>query len=65
MEQDSLLPGLLSPLTDEEIVAVLQAAIACGIRRSREADLFLTQVCARHLVNALRLARLAVVRLPD
>jgi hypothetical protein len=64
MEQDSLFPGLPSPLTDKEIATVLWAAIGRCIRRSREADLYLAGIWARHLANELRLVGLVVVRPP-
>ena len=64
MEQRPLFPGLPSTLTDEEVETVLHAVIASGIRRHREADLYLSTVCARHLANELRLAGLIVVRSP-
>lgn len=63
MDQDDLFP-LPSPLPDEEIASVLHSAIARGIRRHREADLYLSGICAMHLANELRLAGLAVVRTP-
>jgi hypothetical protein len=64
MEQDSLFPDLPTALTDEEIAGVLRAVIGRGIRGSREADLYLTSICARYLVDELRLAGLVVVRPP-
>jgi hypothetical protein len=64
MEQEKLFPGLSSPLTDEEIATVLSAAIACGIRGHREADLYLSGICAKHLATELRLAGLVVTRPP-
>ena len=64
MEQDSLFPDLPAHLTDEETTAVLHAAIARGIRWSRAADLYLSGICANYLVHELRLAGLAVVKIP-
>jgi hypothetical protein len=64
MEQDSLFPDAPTILTDDEIATVLRAAISRGIRRSREADLYLTSICARYLVDELRLEGLVVVRPP-
>jgi hypothetical protein len=64
MEQALLFPDLPPPLTDEEIVTVLRTALARGIRGSREADLYLSTVCAKFLVDELRLAGLAVLRPP-
>ena len=64
MEQANLFPDFPTPLTDDETVSVLRAAIGRGIRRSREADLYLTSMCARYIVDELRLAGLVVVRPP-
>jgi hypothetical protein len=51
MEQEKLFPDLPNPLSDEEIATVLHSAIARGIRRHREADLYLSGICARHLAG--------------
>jgi hypothetical protein len=49
-------------LADSEVMAVLRSAISRGIRGSREADLYLASICARHLVDELHSAGLVVVR---
>jgi hypothetical protein len=62
MEQENLFPEAPNVLSDKEIAAVLHAAIAGGIRRHREADLYLSTICAEHLATELRLVGLVVVR---
>ena len=49
-------------LTDEEIAAVLQQALAAAGRLPRHADVFLAGICAEHLVDELRAAGLIVAR---
>ena len=49
-------------LTDEQIAAVLQQAIAGAGRLPRHADVFLAGICAEHLVDELRAAGLIVAR---
>jgi hypothetical protein len=49
-------------LSDEEIAAVLHESIAAAGGLSRQADLLLAGVCAEHLVDGLRAARLLVIR---
>jgi hypothetical protein len=62
MEQRSLFPESVLPVSDGEVEAVLRAAICSGGRLSRLADLYLSAVCARHLVDELQSAGLRVVR---
>jgi hypothetical protein len=64
MKQGSLFPDLRRNATDEEVVHVLRTAIARGGRLPRMAELFLSGVCAEHLVEELHLAGLEVVRRP-
>jgi hypothetical protein len=42
--------------------AVLRQSIATAGRLSRQADIFLSGVCAEHLVDSLRAAGLLVIR---
>ena len=44
------------------MMAVLGSAISRGIGGSREADLYLASICARHLADELRSAGLVMVR---
>ena len=62
MEQGSLFPDPRPAVTDDELVAVFRCAISHGGRLSRTADLYLTAICAEHLVHELRVAGLEVVR---
>ena len=62
MEQQSLFPDPRRNATDEEVIHVLRIAIARGGRLPRMAELFLSGVCAEHLVDELHLADLEVVR---
>ena len=61
-----MLPVLFRPpheeLTDDEIAAVLQQAIAGTGRLSPDADVYLAGICAEHLVDSLRAAGLIVAR---
>ncbi len=61
MQQGTLFAGLQRNATDEEVVQVLRLAIARGGRLPRMAELYLSSVCAEHLLEALRRARLGVV----
>jgi hypothetical protein len=62
MEQPSLFPESLLPVTDEEVLEVLRGAISRGNGLSRLADLYLSAACASRLVDELHLAGLRVVR---
>jgi len=62
MEQPSLFPDTVLPVSDDEVEAVLRTAIYSGGRLSRPADLYLSAVCARHLVDELQSAGLRIVR---
>ncbi len=53
------------PLTDDELTAWLQAAMAASHNLTGRADLFMAGVCAERLVHLFRLADLAVVRRHD
>jgi hypothetical protein len=64
MEQENLFPEAPNVLSDKEIAAVLHAPIAGGIRRHRDAGLYLSTICAKHLATELRLVGLVVVRPP-
>jgi hypothetical protein len=50
--------------TNEEVVAAFRVAIQGGGRLPRLADLYLSTVCAKHLVDELRGTGLDVVRRP-
>jgi hypothetical protein len=62
MAQGSLFPDPRCNATDEEVIHVLRTAIARGGRLPRMAELFLSGICAEHLVNELHLADLEVMR---
>jgi hypothetical protein len=62
MEQLTLFPDPRQTVTDEELAAVFRGAISRGGRLSRTADLYLSAVCAAHLVHELRVAGMEVVR---
>jgi hypothetical protein len=64
MEQANLFLDQRQDATDEEVVAAFRVAIARGGRLPRMADLYLSTVCAQHLVDELRGAGLDVVRRP-
>lgn len=64
MRQACLFPDLPQTVPDEEVVDVLRSAIARGGRLPRTAELFLSGICAEHLVAELHLADLEVVRRP-
>ena len=49
-------------LSDTEIAAILRQSIAAAGRLSRQADLFIAGVCAKHLVDGLRSAGFLVIR---
>lgn len=49
-------------LYDDEIAAILHAAILAGDRRSRMLDIHLAALSAERLVDALRAAGVRVVR---
>jgi hypothetical protein len=52
------------PVTDEELEAVLEAALrASGGQLTRPAECWMATVVARHLADRLALAGLTVVRL--
>jgi hypothetical protein len=57
-------PKSLKPIPDDELAAILTAAIRDGRggRMTREAALFLAGVCAEHLVEQIGLTNLTVVR---
>jgi len=61
MEQGGLFPDLRQNATDEEVVQVLRIAIARGGRLPRMAEMYLSSVCAEHLLAELRTAELEVV----
>ncbi len=62
MDQRSLFPDPRPQVTDDEVVAAFRIAIARGGRLPRLAELYLSTVCAEHLVDELRGAGLEVVR---
>ena len=64
MEQAALFPDQRQDATDEEVVAAFRLAIHRGGRLPRLAYLYLSTVCAKHLVDELRGAGLDVVRRP-
>ncbi len=64
MDQPSLFPDPRQDATDEEVVTAFRVAIQRGGRLPRLADLYLSTVCATHLVDELRQAGLDVVRRP-
>lgn len=61
MEQGSLFSDLRRNASDEEVVQVLRIALARGGRLPRLAELYLSSICAEHLLEELRLAELEVV----
>jgi hypothetical protein len=61
MEQGALFPDLRQNATDEEVVQVLRIAIARGGRLPRMAEMYLSSVCAEHLLAELRTAEFEVV----
>jgi hypothetical protein len=62
MEQGSLFPDPRRDATDEEVVHVLRIALMRSGRLPRMASLFLTSICAEHLVQQLHNADFEVVR---
>ena len=62
MQRGSFFPDLRQNATDEEVVEVVRFALMRGGRLPRLAELFLTDVCAEHLVEQLRLADLEFVK---
>ncbi len=65
MQQGTLFSDLQRNASDEEVVQVLRIAISRGGRLPRLAELYLSSVCAEHLLDALRRARLDVVHRAD
>ena len=61
MEQGALFSDLRRDATDEEVMQVLRIAIARGGRLPRLAEMYLSSVCAEHLLAELRTAELEVV----
>lgn len=62
MKQGSLFPDPRQNATDEEVIHVLRIALSRGGRLPRMAELYLSGICAEHLVDELHLADLEVVR---
>jgi hypothetical protein len=62
MEQRGLFPETLRAATDEEVVAAFRIALSRGGHLPRFADLYLSTVCAEHLLDQLHMAGLRVVR---
>jgi len=62
MIQGNLFPEPQSTVPDEEVVETLRVAIARAGRLPRSADLLLSGLCARYLVEELHNAGLDVVR---
>ena len=62
MRQGRLFPDPRPDLTDDEIIAAIRAAIDSGGRLSRPAELYLSAICAEHLVLELRGQGLEIVR---
>jgi hypothetical protein len=61
-QQPRLFPDPRPPVTDDEVVAAFRIAIERGGRLPRLAELYLSTVCAEHLIDELRGAGLDVVR---
>ncbi len=58
--------SVLQPVPDDEVEAVLAAALrGAGGQLSRSTECFMASAAARHLVDRLALAGLRVVRFPD
>jgi hypothetical protein len=65
MEQANLFPDLRPTATDEEVMAAFRVAISRGGRLPRLAELYLSSICAEHLVDELRVAGLEIVKRPE
>jgi hypothetical protein len=62
MHQRRRLPDPRPELTDQEVVAAFRIAIQRGGRLPRLADLYLSTICAEHLIEELRGEGLEIVR---
>jgi hypothetical protein len=64
MEQRDLFPLLYQPVAEDEVARILTTAISRGEKQPREADLYLSTVCAEYLLDQLTAAGPTVVRRP-
>lgn len=64
MRQPYLFPDPRPEVTDEEVVDAFRIAVQRGGKLPRLAELYLSTICAEHLVEELRQQGLDVVRRP-